>query len=477
MQLVMGVLFMKQRIKGVLLIAVLLLVLSACGKEKDADDKKKDNSVPTKAPTTEVTQAPTQTPTGEVTGPVDPTPTEDPGFDDEGSVFERIAEAFNKTFADGNVTVKYTSNWIEDGETTTYIEKDKLVKQEDGYLLFSDIKFEDDSKVQQFAFVREDGGVFAESWWDNKLMFDIMPIDISDAKYMYPCVEALTDPDKSFIEAFIRLIGAEIPGWPENLNVSGKTLLTLLKPYDNEQYLTEKLGYSRSEDGKDCFKIKAEVIQGLGASLKDQLSSLSKYFQYLDTIDSVGQGSGTMEIQVGYEDGRMSFLGIRYVTAEGIGREFILEASDYGTSSIYVPDKMQAEFEEMKQTYSKREGGRAKIAHAYAYISDVNNGNIDKDNKMLLELYGLLTQALMDEELNKEVYAAINGDYIEITYLEGERFDKTGIPGIDAILKEHYGDQTFRVVSESIKPALLWIDFYRDNGTAKVYLDVDVNIE
>ena len=117
--------------------------------------------------------------------------------------------------------------------------------------------------------------------------------------------------------------------------------------------------------------------------------------------------------------------------------------------------------------------GVAIASGAEVDFSDMLNGNWEKDNQTLSNLINTVYYMLQNDEINKKILAEMNGrEEIEVNYRIGDKVDKTGLPTVDAALKEIFKDQTFSLVSRYYMQMNVTIYIVEENGRAQIYYNL-----
>ncbi len=431
----------------------MVMALTACGGGSNEEKE------PTKAPTSAV---PKETGT--------PTPTEAPSVP-EGSVFERISSAIKQSFSKGSVTVVFHASGNNGDEEREYLEKDKVVVEKDAYLLFSDVTYSDASKTQQYARIKKDGGVYGETWWDSKMNYKVLPISDDDAKYMYGCVNALCTPDGNFLREFAQLIAYVIPDWPKEW-IPEKRLPELLAAYSSDTVLAEVLGYQRTADGKDTFSIPSMLLGNLVGSLSGNSNG---FYGFMGTgFWELFTYAEKLNLEVSYEDDRIGYIRLAFSLPDNRTAEATFTVSDVGSTEISIPNGLK-QFEEIGNNYAGRTDARRILAYDRLWSEDYLAGRIDADWSAFEEFWNFLVAALKDLDFNKTVYDAMNVTELEIVYMEGESFAKTGVEALDALLREKY-NKKFEITSASYHPAILTIWLVKENGSVEPYYNYSVHV-
>ncbi|MBR5712080.1 MAG: hypothetical protein IKX54_00635 [Lachnospiraceae bacterium] len=454
-----------RKVKLIVLAVLVMAMLAACGKDtKDGDKKPEVTATPTPA------ESKDGTPT--------PTPTEEPAVL-TGTPFERLITAAHNAFADGNYSFSATVTAKQPTETepTTQANNYRFIKCDDGELAFKESIYEDGTKQHEYAFLHPNGGVHLYTWWgDSKMNYEYVPISKEDAGYMYAFVYGLHEPGDEAFHAFVHMCAEIFPDWPKTLIPENASLSTLLAPFGSTEFLEKTFGYHQNEDGSDVFLIRREMLEKLFKSLETGFPGLLYY--YGDNALSRIEQCGDIEITVSYDGAMLQEIAMRFELADGTKAEQKYTVSNIGTTQINLPAAAKEKFEKMKFEPGNEEEPSNWASWLKQYQQDALAGRVDQDVKTVNDLLQTIWDCVQDETINnelKEIVAKEKDRELIIYYSEGSNYDKTGVPSIDAKLKEKFGNAKIKMESVMWVPLSLQIYFIPDgpDGTVQMYFDLN----
>ncbi len=453
----------KQKLLTILVLV--LVMLAGCGKKTDNETKN------------DVTNTPTPTKSAEQGTPT-PEPTEEPVVL-TGTPFERILTAAHNAFADGNFSFSaaVTAKVPTESEPTKQANNYRFIKCDDGELAFKESIYEDGTKEHEYAFLQPNGGIHLCTWWgDSKMNYEYVPISKEDAGYMYAFVHGLHEPGDEAFQAFVHMCADLFPDWPKTLIPENASLASLLAPFGSTEYLEKTFGYHQTEDGSDVFIIRKEMIAGFLDSLKNNFKGLLYY--YGDNSLARIAECGDIEITVSYDGAVLKEIAMRFQLSDGTKAEQTYTVSNIGTTQINLPTAAKEKFESMKFNPGNEEEPSNWSSWLKQYQLDAIEGRVDKDVQTVNELLQAIWECVQDPAINaelKEIVVKEKNKELIIYYSEGSNYDKTGIPSIDAKLKEKFGNNKIKMESVMWVPLSLQIYFISEgaDGTVQMYYDLN----
>ena len=138
-------------------------------------------------------------------------------------------------------------------------------------------------------------------------------------------------------------------------------------------------------------------------------------------------------------------------------------------SAFYMPS-ITGRYEKTKRPIVER-----IKSHAYLLVKNALRASALVGSPSTFSSRNFLVAALKDPDFNKTVYDAMNVTELEIVYMEGESFAKTGVEALDALLREKY-NKKFEITSASYHPAILTIWLVKENGGVEPYYNYSVHV-
>lgn len=439
------------------LIAAFCFVLAACG-------NKSATQSPSPVPNTGEKDTPT--PTGAVVTP-----------EPEKRVLREIWNGISKVFESGNFS--YSGEDVYDTEEGEQKEKTEVqfVVEKDAacYQELKQLKYDSDNGTTEvnWYYFKKDGGVWVTSYFDENVQYDVTAISEEDASYYYPFLHAFGDGGDPLAELakMNRAVYGEYGDiFPADSNELMKAIDSTFATWDDLEKLEERFGLIEEAPGKYSFTFKSP--EDLRVLLQNfiKLENLEKYREF--NGNNPDRQPGEMKVNVTIKDGYLTELVMQTVYSDGVGFTSKHSFSDFGKAAFAIPAAVKSDFEDMKENYAKSMEKSCIIENDAWDFNDMISGNWEKDNETLRNIINTVYYMLQEDEINKKVVAELKGRTVEVNFKVGEKIDRTGIPTIDAALKEIFKDQTFGLVSRYYKDMNLSLYIVEENGRAVSYYDL-----
>jgi len=440
--------------KTALLFGVLAVLLTGCGKKTPAEEPA-------------VTSSPT------ATSQPSPTPTEAPATP-TGTPLEKLLGATQFAFSGGNysVDITVTRKLPENAETESRSLNSRFVRLDDAELVFHEKVYEDGSRTHEYIFLQPEGGVHMSTWWgDSKMNYEYVSVSKEDAEVMYSFAHGLHESPDEVFRVFAGACRQLFSDWPKELP-EDVSLSKLLASFGTEEYLKKNFGYRAEEDGSDAYVISGETLAKAIQSSQEKLQGL-KYIVDARALMSFSS-CRDIAVKVRYDGAALQGIDADFEFDDGSEAQIRLVIHDIGSTVISIPKAAEEKFETMKH----RVGGEDEISSWFLgmkrYLQDAKDGKIDRDAATLDTLLMTIYTFIQDPEINAEVKKAIEetkeGEIV-IYYSEGSEYDKTGIPSVDAKLREKYGDSKLQMESVAYVPLNFQVIFAvnEESGLADLY--------
>ena len=441
------------------LIAALCFVLAACG------NKSTTQSSPSPAPDSGDKNTPT--PTEAVVTP-----------EPEKRVLREIWDATCKVFETGNFSFSGENVYVTaDGEQKEKTEVQFVVEKDAAcYQELKQNKYDSDSgdtEVNWFYF-KKDGGVLVTSYFEDNVRYEVKAISAEDASYYYPFLHSFGDggdPLAELSKMNHAIFGDYGDIFLPDSNEMMKAIDSTFATWDELEKLEDRFGLIEEAPGKYSFTFKtADDLRMLTEKFinAEQFQQFQEYYGY-----NTERKAGEIKVNVTIEDGYLTQVIVHTVYSDGTDYTMKHSFADFGKASFAIPAAVKQDFEDMKANYAKSMEATSMISDNAWDFSDMLNGNWEKDNQTLGNLINPVYYMLQNDEINKKILAEMNGrEEIEVNYRIGDKVDKTGLPTVDAALKEIFKDQTFSLVSRYYMQMNVTIYIVEEDGRAQIYYNL-----